>query len=40
MKVKENAIRACNCPGAEDFWVVNGSDDEIRPVEVLYATDY
>ncbi len=25
--------------GAEDFWVVNGSDDEIRPVEV-YATDY
>ena len=36
VKVKKDAIRACNCPGAKDFWVVNGSDDEIRPVEVLY----
>ena len=36
VKVKKNAIRACNCPDAKDYWVVNGSDNEIRPVEVLY----
>ena len=35
--VKKDAIRACNCRNASDYWVVNGSSDEIRPVSVLLA---
>ena len=34
--VKKNAIKACDCPEAKDYWVVNESNDEIRPVEALY----
>ena len=39
--VKKNAIKACDCPEAKDYWVVNGSVNEIRPLEVLYeAVNY
>ena len=38
--IKKKAIRACNCPGANDFWVVNGSNKEIRPIQVLLSNYY
>ena len=38
--VKKDAIRACNCRNASDYWLVNGSSDEIRPVSVLLAKAY
>jgi len=37
VKVKKKAIRACRCPNASDYWVVNGTSQEIRPVKILFA---
>ena len=37
VKIKEDAIRQCNCPEALDYWVVNGSPDEIVPLKILYT---
>ena len=37
VKVKKRAIRACRCPNASDYWVVNGTSQEIRPVKILFA---
>ena len=34
VKVNPKAIRLCNCN--EDYWVVNGTSDEIRPYMILY----
>ena len=36
VRVKPNAIRQCNCSYAKDYWVVNGTTDEIRPYRILY----
>ena len=39
VRVKPEAIRNCaNCPGAnnDNYWVVNGTTDEIRPYRILY----
>ena len=33
VRVKQEAIRHCKC---EDYWVVNGTTDEIRPYRILY----
>ncbi len=37
VKVKSASIRKCNCPDARDYWVVNGSPNEIIPVKILYT---
>ena len=37
VRVKENCIRQCACHDASDYWVVNGSPDEILPEKLLYA---
>ena len=37
VKVRKKAIRGCRCKDASDYWVVNGSSNEIRPVRVLFA---
>ena len=34
VRVKPDAIRQCNC--YKDYWVVNGTTDEIRPYRILY----
>ena len=34
VRVKPDAIRSCNC--VKDYWVVNGTNDEIRPYRILY----
>ena len=39
VRVKPEAIRNCaSCSGAnnDDYWVVNGTTDEIRPYRILY----
>ena len=36
VRVKPNAIRQCSCDYAKDYWVVNGTTDEIRPYRILY----
>ena len=37
VRVKPEAIRCCgDCYFAEDYWVVNGTSDEIRPYRILY----
>ena len=36
VKVKKKAIRRCKCPYATDYWVVNGSPDEINPIKILF----
>ena len=37
VRVKPEAIRSCGeCEYAEDYWVVNGTSDEIRPYRILY----
>ena len=38
VRVKPSAIRQCNCPTAKDYWVVNGTTDEIRPYRILYKS--
>ena len=35
VRVKPSAIRACTCVNG-DYWVVNGTSDEIRPYRILY----
>ena len=34
VRVKPKAIRECKDSG--DYWVVNGTTDEIRPYRILY----
>ena len=34
VRVKNEAIRQCDC--ISDYWVVNGTPDEIRPYRILY----
>ena len=34
VRVKRSAIRQCTC--MSDYWVVNGTTDEIRPYRILY----
>ena len=34
VRVKPEAIRGCE--DSEDYWVVNGTTDEIRPYRILY----
>ena len=34
VRVKPSAIRQCTC--IKDYWVVNGTTDEIRPYRILY----
>ena len=37
VRVKPQAIRCCgNCSFAKDYWVLNGTCDEIRPYRILY----
>ena len=36
VRVKNEAIRHCDCWDAKDYWVVNGTLDEIRPYRILY----
>jgi len=37
VRVKPEAIRCCGeCEYASDYWVVNGTSDEIRPYRILY----
>ena len=35
LRVRPDAIRGCNCPGIK-LWVVNGTNDEVRPYRILY----
>ena len=37
VRVKKSAIRGCNCPDASDYWVVDGSSDEIRPISAFFT---
>ena len=37
VRVRPDAIRKCACQ--DDFWVVNGTTDEIRPYRILYKKD-
>ena len=37
VKVKKNAIRSCDCEYAKDYWVLRGTDEEIRPISVLLS---
>ena len=34
VRINPKAIRSCNC--VKDYWVVNGTTDEIRPYRILY----
>ena len=34
LRVKPSSIRGCI--DAKDYWVVNGTTDEIRPYRILY----
>ena len=37
VRVKPEAIRCCrDCGFARDYWVTNGTSDEIRPYRILY----
>ena len=37
VRVNPNSIRSCGeCEFAEDYWVVDGTRDEIRPYRILY----
>ena len=36
VRVKPDAIRCCNCEYAKDYWVVDGTNNEIRPYRILY----
>ena len=39
VRVRPDAIRCCeNCTLAKDYWVVNGTSDEIRPYRILYKS--
>ena len=40
LRVKPEAIRCCSEHNfANDYWVVNGTNDEIRPYRILYKAD-
>ena len=34
LRVRQDAIRSCSCK--KDYWVVNGTKDEICPYRILY----
>ena len=36
VRVRPDAIRCCSCACAKDYWVTNGTNDEIRPYRILY----
>ena len=36
VRVRPDAIRKCDCE--KDYWVVNGTSDEIRPYRILYKS--
>ena len=36
VRVNPKSIRGCKCK--DDYWVVNGTDDEIRPYRILYKS--
>ena len=36
VRVNPEKIRKCNCKIGKDYWVVNGTADEIRPYRILY----
>ena len=39
-RVKPDLIRSCACyEGSGEYWVVNGSSDEIRPYRILYKSE-
>jgi hypothetical protein len=35
-RVKPDILRHCNCQNAKEYWVINGTTDEIRPYRILY----
>ena len=39
VRVKPDATRGCNCQTAQDYYVVNGTIDEIRPYRILYKSE-
>ena len=36
VRVNPESIRSCTC--TSDYWVVNGTNDEIRPYRILYKS--
>ena len=36
VKVKKDAIQKCNCANHINYWVVNGTYDEIKPDKIIY----
>ena len=36
VRVNPKSIRHCRCVDAKDYWVINGSPEEIRPYRILY----
>ena len=36
VRVKPSAIRKCNCNYNDEFFVVNGTIDEVRPYRILF----
>ena len=36
VRVNPESIRGCKCN--KDYWVVNGTNDEIRPYRILYKS--
>ena len=36
VRVKKDARRGCTVSFCDDYWVVNGTKDEIRPYRILY----
>ena len=36
VRVKKSVIRQCNCQNARDYWVVDGSPDQIIPNKILF----
>jgi hypothetical protein len=36
VRVNPESIRGCNC--YSDYWVINGTNDEIRPYRILYKS--
>ena len=39
VRVKPDATRGCNCSDSKDYYVVNGTPDEIRPYRILYKRE-
>ena len=38
VRVKPDAIRCCNCEYGKDYWVVDGTNNDIRPYRILYKS--